>query len=518
MISEVFMTKFKPNFFVLLAVISVIYLLTRLINLTSVPVFGDEAIYLRWSQLIKNVETLRFIPLTDGKQPLYMWLTVPFLKLVSDPLVAGRLLSVIIGLFSLIGLCFTFALYLNYSSKNRQPHLFIIESLTKNPLFSLIPGLIYLFLPLTFFFDRLALPDGLLSFFGIMTLFFTLLLAKYPRLDLSIFLGLILGLAWITKSPAIYFVVLSFLGFIILSRSKKYYYPLISIFLGFIIYNLLRLGPQFQQIALRNRDYIWPLSKILKQPLDPFIPHLKDLFVFYLQYLSFPLLILSLVGFILYFFKTKSLSRLSFFILCFYLLPTIANLAMAKIFTGRYLLFTTPALIILISLSLIKFFHHSHRIFQSFYRQLLVVILCFLPNLYWLTLVSFKPFQVKLPTSESGYLEGWTAGWGIKQVSDYLISRSKNYNVIVGTEGYFGTLPDGLQIYTDSLPHLTVFGLDPELTQIPFKLIDAKNFGDDVYLLLNSPKKPLDQSSLDRLTLIKNFSKPDGSSLLLYQL
>jgi len=103
-------------------------------------------------------------------------------------------------------------------------------------------------------------------------------------------------------------------------------------------------------------------------------------------------------------------------------------------------------------------------------------------------------------------------------VADYLISRSINYNVIVGTEGYFGTLPDGLQIYTDSIPHLTVFGLDTGLTQIPAKLIDAKNFGDDVYLLLNSPKQTLSQSALDRLSLTQSFTKPDGSQLLLYKL
>lgn len=512
------MTKFKPNIFIGLIILVAFYLLTRLVNLTSIPVFGDEAIYLRWSQLIKNVETLRFVPLTDGKQPLFMWLAVIFLKIISDPLVAGRLLSVLIGFFSMLSLCVTFALYLNYSSKNRQPHLFVIESLKKYPLLSLIPGLIYIFLPLTFFFDRLALPDGLLSLFGIITIFFTLLLGKYPRFDLSLILGVTLGLAWITKSPAIYFVVLSFLGFIILSRTKKYYYPLISTILAFVIYNLLRLGPQFQQLALRNRDYVWPLSEVLRHPLDPFIPHLKDLLVLYIQYLSLPVLILATIGAVIYFLKNKTFSRLSLFILAFFILPTIANLAMVKIFTGRYLLLTTPVLIIFLSLSLIKFMQYSRKIFQNRLRQILIVLLCFLPNLYWLIMVSFNPFKVRLPVSESGYTSGWTAGWGIKSVAEYLISRSQTFNVIVGTEGYFGTLPDGLQIYTDSRPRLTVFGVDTGLTQIPLKLIDARDYGDDVYLLLNSPKQKLEQSALDRLSLVKSYPKPDGSQLLLYKL
>ena len=68
----------------------VFYLFSRFQNLLAMPVFGDEAIYLRWSQIIKNEETMRFIPVSDGKQPLYMWLTVPFYKIFSDPLFAGR--------------------------------------------------------------------------------------------------------------------------------------------------------------------------------------------------------------------------------------------------------------------------------------------------------------------------------------------------------------------------------------------------------------------------------------------
>ena len=91
----------NKRFFLLFLGISIFYFATRLPNLNSLPVFGDEAIYMRWSQVIKNVETLRFIPLNDGKQPLFMWLVVPLLKYFS-PLIAGRLLSIISGYFILL--------------------------------------------------------------------------------------------------------------------------------------------------------------------------------------------------------------------------------------------------------------------------------------------------------------------------------------------------------------------------------------------------------------------------------
>jgi len=122
----------KNNFkiFLILGIICLIYLFTRIYNLTSLPVFGDEAIYVRWSQIIKSVDTLRFIPLTDGKEPLFMWLTALNLKFFT-PLIAGRLISVFAGLGTII------VLYLLTSSY--------------------LPSLIYIFLRFVFFFDRLAL-------------------------------------------------------------------------------------------------------------------------------------------------------------------------------------------------------------------------------------------------------------------------------------------------------------------------------------------------------------------------
>src|SRR3990167_1201075 len=82
----------------------VIALFLRLYNLTILPVFGDEAIYIRWAQVMRAEPTLRFLPLSDGKQPLFMWSVIPFLKIFSDPLFAGRSVSVISGVVTLIGI------------------------------------------------------------------------------------------------------------------------------------------------------------------------------------------------------------------------------------------------------------------------------------------------------------------------------------------------------------------------------------------------------------------------------
>lgn len=467
----------------LLGIICLVYLVSRIYNLESLPVFGDEAIYVRWSQIIKSVDTLRFIPQSDGKQPLFMWLNALTLKFIEDPLIAGRIISVLSGAGSIIV-------------------LFLISN-------SFLPSLLYLSLPFTFFFDRLATADSLLSFWGLLSLYLSLKLAKNPRLDLAMILGAVLGASWLTKSPAIYFVVLSLITFVIYNnrQPKKIYLPIISAFIAFCIYNILRLGPQFAQIAIRNRDYVWPLTEILKHPLDPLIPHLKDIINLYSYYISLPFILSPLLFFI---FKKKYKFDLQIFtITLWWILPLIANAAMAKVFTARYILFTLPPFILLLA-------HFLKPIFVK--KYILIFLILFIPNLWRIYQISFKPYNLKLPSTDTGYISGWTSGWGIKEVSKYLISRSKVANVIVGTEGAFGTLPDGLQIYTNNVPQLTVFGVGIDITEIPAKLIDAKNFGDEVYLLFNSSRLKLTSVDMSKLTLINSISKPDADTLVLYRL
>lgn len=484
------MTAAKYRHWFWLTMFLVLFLVSRLYRLTAIPVFGDEAIYVRWAQVIKNVDTLRFVPLTDGKQPLFMWLNAMTLKFFDDPLVSGRFISVLAGMGTMV-------------------MVYLIALLFFNSTAALTAASLYLIFTYTFFFDRLALADNLLTFFGSLSLLFSLLLGRNPRLDLSLILGIILGLAWITKSPAVYFVVLSLVtGYMLLSSKKFFFYPLLSASIAFFIYNLLRLGPAFHQLALRNRDYLHPFSEIFRHPLDPLIPHLGDTLNIYNYYLGFFILPLFLL-LVIYYRQSILKNKILIILFFWWLLPILANSALAKVFTSRYILFSLPPFMTLFAFLISKlknkyiflfFFLVSSLNFYKFY------------NLY------FYPQNVTLPAIDRGYLQDWTAGWGIKSAAGYLIDRSRDYNVIVGTEGYFGTLPDGLQIYTDSLPRLTVFGIgiDPEI--IPAKLTDARKHGDDVYLLVNRSRQKLTPAALSAVELVAEYPKPADDKLQLYRL
>src|SRR5258708_8375717 len=75
--------------FVLVLVAAVI----RIYHITLLPVFADEAIYIRWSQVMNAEPTLRFLPLSDGNQPLFLWMLLFAVKRFNDQLFVGRVLS-----------------------------------------------------------------------------------------------------------------------------------------------------------------------------------------------------------------------------------------------------------------------------------------------------------------------------------------------------------------------------------------------------------------------------------------
>src|SRR3989304_1360065 len=77
----------------------------KIFLLDKLPIFSDEGIYIRWARVAWHDASWRFISLTDGRQPLQTWGTIPFLKLFpNNALLAGRLFSVASGFVALIGI------------------------------------------------------------------------------------------------------------------------------------------------------------------------------------------------------------------------------------------------------------------------------------------------------------------------------------------------------------------------------------------------------------------------------
>lgn len=503
-----FIGEWKTTIFLVFLILA-LALGLRLFALTILPVFADEAIYIRWSQVMRAEPTLRFVPLSDGKQPLFMWLVIPFLKVFADPLFAGRFTSVLAGAGTILGI-----FLLSYS-------------LFKSKKVSLIAALIYAVSPFSLFFDRMALADSLLTMFGVWTLLGGVLVARSLRLDLAMITGFVVGGALLTKSPALFFILLTPLTWIFSKwpqdkrKSTLHLIKLASLFIvtlgiGYGMYNILRLGPNFNMIAIRNGDYVYPLSHLWTSPKDPFLPFFDRSFEFIWALGPSVILILGILGIIL---NIKKYWRQTLILLAWFLVPIATQSEFAKVFTARYILFSTPYLFVLAASAFL-----AKKEFMKKIATILFIVFIFHAakiNYFLLT----DPQRASLPRGErSGYLEEWTAGTGLKEVADFLISEHKvapDKTIVVGTEGFFGTLPDGLQIYLNSYPKIIVVGVGIPVMQIDNKLIESRRAGNKTYLVANSTRiwKEAKVQGLQLLAAYPKAIRPDGSqeALLLFE-
>ncbi len=485
----------------ILLIIITLYFAFRLPSLTYQPIFADEAIYVRWAQVMKAEPTLRFLPLTDGKTPLFMWIMMPVFKVIADPLLAGRILAVFSGLGTLLG-------------------IYLLGRIFFNLRVALFGAFLIATTPYIIFFDRMALVDTLLACFVVWSILTGLLVVKYKRIDLAMVLGYFLGAGLLTKTPAMLNLIMIPLTALTLNFSAKDRARqviktsglfVISIATALGIYNLLRLGPGFSSLNSRNSDYVRNPLDLLKNPLDPFIPHLRDLTDFWPSLLGYPLLIALFTGIIFAVLK-KNKYAISIFLIA--LGPLLIQMFLLQTFTARYMLFSIPPFLLIAAFGLDNLITYLKKN-QTLITTAFLLILMVWPSYFTYKLTSDIE-NAPLPKNERrGYLEDWTAGYGLREIAVFIEEESRKGQVIVGTEGSFGTLPDGLQIYFDKNRSVIFKPGKTELTE----QLRSEASRSATYYVANESRFPLNPENTELLKRIpkaypwSNEHKPDAMLL-----
>ncbi len=483
-----------------LGLLIVFYLLTRLVNLTVMPVFVDEAIYTRWSQVILNDHSQFFIPLSDGKQPLYMWLGAISLALISDPLMATRVVSVLAGLIGLLGVW-----WLTKELFNKQT--------------AWLSAIVYLVCPFLVFYNRLAVADGLLTTFFIYITLASVWLIRKPNLKNALILSLVLGGGLLTKSTAAIAIFFLPLALLCWPSKQKFNWTRIlqvtvlsggAVIVGLVLYSLLRLSPLYYLIGQRTGDFIFTPKEVLTHPLDPFIGRISDVTGWLVEYLTWPifgLVVLSLV------FLLLKKWRLGIFLGGWLIGPLVIEMEIAKGFTPRYFIFIAPMAVILAGVVL-NWLLKNWAIWR-----IGLVLLILIPALSFDYLLLTDPPKAPIPTKEkTGYLEEWSAGYGIYEISQYLKDVAKaGQPITVGTEGIqgYGTLPDGLEIYLRDVKNVSVVGMGQRaaIYNVPPDLISDSRIH-PAYLVVNQSRM-IDKDN-PNLKLITFYPKGNGGDPLLF--
>jgi 4-amino-4-deoxy-L-arabinose transferase-like glycosyltransferase len=163
-----------------------VFLLTRIVRLDALPLFTDEGFYLEWAlyALHSPSWTDKLMSISDGKQPLLPWLMAPFLALIDDRTIAGRLAPVTAGLASFLT-------------------LYWLGRRLYGGMVGVLAALLYLVAPLSYFHDRIMLYDGLIAACALLSFAAALRWLERPGLARSLALGACLVLALLTKVTAL---------------------------------------------------------------------------------------------------------------------------------------------------------------------------------------------------------------------------------------------------------------------------------------------------------------------------
>jgi len=185
----------------------------------------------------------------------------------------------------------------------------------------------------------------------------------------------------------------------------------------------------------------------------------------------------------------------------------------AKIFTSRYVSFLTPILL----LGAVFFFINTLSYFKKRKRILLVFLILILALPLWRDYqLIFAPEKFPFTKTDRGYLEGWTAGYGVVEVANKIKHEALDNRVTVGTEGTFGLLSQGLEIYLDGVNNTTVVGYYPLLKLPPEELLDKVRKGEKAYFVINNTPGNFENKNL---YLLREYPKVNFSgSLRLYEI
>ncbi len=493
------------------------YLLTRLLFLGRLPIFFDEAVYVRWSQVAMR-EGNYLVSLTDGNPPLRVWLTIPFLKMFSDPLIAGRVASVSCGALSAV-------------------FMVLLGNELADWRMGALGGALYVVCPFTLWYDRVAIVEGPLLAVFLVALFFAVKAARTMQWYWALGLGAAIGVGLLTKGTAqLLFLIAPFAYLARRADDRRSPRPMLrwalmlagAFAVGFGLYSLLRFSNLYPLLASRTAIATMSLGEVLENPFDILGTNLWEMTKTVVVFLT-PLLFAASLGGLLWgaFKRWKpGYFLLGWFFVVFLVEALISKHWMFKTVLPRFVLTLVPPLLlgaacaVLEVAKAVRGAKARRTLFRAVTAGLLALVLV-LP-VFTDAMILARPQDAVLPYwVRFQYITDWPSGWGIKESVEFLQAEAEDRVVTVGSN--FKGLVEGLP--TNALELYLSENENVEL--VPFRFIEEKfperlrRAAEDgpVYCVVNMFSPDYDVPDTWPLKLLKLFPK-DGNDtmfMLLYE-
>lgn len=430
---------------ILLLLITSLFIFLRTFRLDSFPIFSDEGIYINWSYVAWKDAANRFVSLTDGRQPLQTWGTIPFLKIFTNNLlVGGRMFAVTGGLMAYAGL--TTILWYLFGKRT-----------------AILGALLYTITPYFLFYERLALVDAVMNGFTLWMFFFSIVMARTRRLDVALVLGALTGFGLLAKSSVRLYAGLILFGVLftmfsdtsrpihhfftkafekLFGKTKRWlatvnYLILYGIVMAIsmLIYNVQRLSPYLHNVESKNTTFVMTLPELLQHPFQEFNSNIISIPYYIFSEMGY---VIGFIGILGLFWMYKKHQQITIYLLIWIVGGAVAISFVAKVLFPRYVMSLGGLLMIPAAYALA---HIKDR-----NKLILTFGVIILSTAFLHYTILFDHARLPFPEIDRGqYIEDWPAGWGADEIVAYAREKSQEKPVYLIAEGDFGVMGDVLR-------------------------------------------------------------------------
>ena len=387
-------------------VLAGLYLASRLFALTALPMFLDERIYLRWAYWITQGRRLQ-VPFVAGKG-LSVWVLAAVTPHTANPLLAGRLLTVAVGILTLVAV-----------------HR-LAARLTGDVRVADLAAVFYIACPFTLFHDRMVLADPYLSAFTAWTLLLSLRLSNTPRLRDGIALGAAMALGIAAKVTGLPLLAVPLLVLGVMGATRRTWLKPLA--LAYVVALALSAYPVWRFFSRPSGE----LSKLAggdDSPVAATVSANLGLATSWLwNYWTTGLVLLAAAGVVVAL-RTNALRRIGVLLILVALGPIALFASVSRVWFPRYVLFTTVPLVILAALGFRAGLDALARRtpvspWTSAVRTAILLAIVLAPALRFDGALWTDPSRAPLPDVDRfQYVTGWPSGYGSRDSLEFLRAR-----------------------------------------------------------------------------------------------
>jgi 4-amino-4-deoxy-L-arabinose transferase-like glycosyltransferase len=401
------------------ALLLILYFVTRLHGLLTLPLFMDEATHITRSQAVWQGHPLDLLLTGKSLGPYFAALFYPF----SGAAWIGRYVVVLLGG---VGIASTIALGRAIHSRAA----------------GLLAGLLWLLNPYLFFFERMALVDATVAALAALVAFASVRMVQAGRVRDAALAGLAIALCTAAKTTGIVFAALPVAAAVLLpTRGRLLRARVRGPIITYLVAGALMLAPALYILSQAANVFgVGALSSVESASLGERLATNPGIAFGALRaYFGPAFLTLLLTGGAL---AVVFTIRRGLFLAALAVIPLLALCATATNLYLRYLVIGLPGILAAAAVGLVTFagWWRGRLRLVRYVPTLMIAAWALIVALPFAWAAYADPQALPLPPADSNeYLTGWTSGYGLQGAAGWLNAQSAGQGAPVTATALLGS-------------------------------------------------------------------------------